>query len=41
MREKAKYVQLFEQLKGEIVQGTYENGQRLPGENELAEQYQK
>lgn len=39
MREKAKYVQLFEQLKGEIVQGTYENGQRLPGENELAEQY--
>lgn len=39
MKEKAKYVQLFEVLKRDIDQGVYQNGQRLPGENEMAEQY--
>lgn len=39
MREKAKYAQLYEQLKGDIVRGVYQNGQKLPGENEMAEQY--
>lgn len=39
MRDGAKYLMLFEQLKREIVQGTYRGGDRIPGENELAEQY--
>lgn len=39
MKEKAKYVQLFEEIKRRILQGIYQNGQRLPGENELAEEF--
>lgn len=39
MREKAKYVQLFDKLKEDIVQGVYQDGQRLPGENEMAESF--
>lgn len=37
MREKAKYVQLFDKLKEDILQGVYQDGQRLPGENEMAD----
>ena len=33
MKEKAKYYQLFEQLKKDIFQGVYQNGQRLPGDD--------
>ena len=39
MKEKAKYYQLFEQLKKDIFQGVYQNGQRLPGENEMAQEF--
>ena len=39
MKEKAKYIQLFEQLKKSILQGVYQNGQCLPGENEMAAQF--
>lgn len=36
MKEKAKYIQLFERLKENIEQGVYQDGQRLSGENEMA-----
>lgn len=39
MREKAKYAQLFERLKREILRGDFAGGQRLPGENEMAQAY--
>lgn len=39
MKEKAKYLQLFDQLKRDILQGTFQNGQKLPGENEMALAY--
>ena len=39
MKEKAKYVQLFERLKGDILRGVYANGQKLAGENEMAEEW--
>ena len=39
MKEKAKYIQLFEQLKKSILRGVYQNGQCLPGENEMAAQF--
>lgn len=39
MKEKAKYVQLFNQLKENIVRGVYQDGQRLSGENEMAQEF--
>ena len=39
MKEKAKYIHLFEELKRRILQGEYQNGQRLPGENEMAGEF--
>lgn len=39
MRYRSKYVQLFERLKREILRGAYQRGQRLPGENEMAQEY--
>lgn len=39
MKDGAKYVQLFERLKEEIAKGVYRGGEKIPGENELAEQY--
>ena len=39
MKEKAKYLQLFERLKADIGQGVYQDGQKLPGENEIAQRY--
>lgn len=39
MRYRSKYAQLFERLKREILRGAYQKGQRLPGENEMAQEY--
>lgn len=39
MRYRSKYAQLFERLKREILRGAYQRGQRLPGENEMAQEY--
>ncbi|WP_207653738.1 GntR family transcriptional regulator [Scatolibacter rhodanostii] len=39
MKDKPKYLQLFEQIKSEILQGVYVGGQKIPGENETAEKY--
>lgn len=39
MKEGAKYGQLFSQLKEEIARGVYRSGEKIPGENELAEKY--
>lgn len=39
MKEKAKYLQLFERLKADIGKGVYQDGQKLPGENEIAQRY--
>ena len=39
MKDGAKYFQLFGLLKNEINRGIYQSGQKIPGENELAEKY--
>ena len=39
MRNGAKYTQLAERLKEEIARGEYRGGERIPGENELAQRY--
>ena len=39
IRESAKYVKLFEQIKSEILTGEYRSGEKIPGENELAQKY--
>lgn len=39
MREQPKYSQLFEQLKTDILSGVYTSGQKIPGENEIARDY--
>ncbi len=39
LKEKPKYLLLFNQIKEEIMQGTYRSGERIPGENEIAEKY--
>lgn len=40
MKESAKYIRLFEKIQSEIALGVYKNGERIPGENELAQKYQ-
>ncbi len=39
MKEKPKYLILFNQVKDEILQGVYKSGEKIPGENEIAEKY--
>lgn len=39
MQNTAKYLQLFEQLKESIENGVYRSGEKLPGENELAQSF--
>lgn len=39
MKENTKYHLLFETIKAEIERGVYQNGQRIPGENELSRRY--
>lgn len=39
MKREAKYLQLFETIKEEIVSGAYRGGNRIPGENELSRKY--
>ena len=39
IRESAKYVKLFERIKSEILTGVYQGGEKIPGENELAQKY--